>query len=167
MHAPQFVRSLHRYSDAVSNQRINSFEPKYLATKNSAEVSRERLRHLVEIKLPPPFFLHRGHRLRGDSTGHNQVEVAEIRIHIQSESMRSYGARNVHADRRDLRLRVCVVAGLRPAIEPEAPHHTSRFCPHAGKPGQPLSRNAEIATSADQHFFQPSNIINRAKRLAR
>jgi hypothetical protein len=72
----------------------------------------------------------------------------------------------VDSDGSDLGLRVCVVAGLRPAIGPEARHHTSRFCPHAGKPGQPLSRNAEIAASADQHFLQPSNLINRAKRLA-
>ena len=39
------------------------------------------------------------------------------------------------------------------------------FCPGAGKPGHAPSRNAKIGASTDQHFFQPSNIVNGSQRL--
>src|ERR1035438_8138253 len=99
----------------MPNQSIKRLDPKHLATKHAAEVSRHRLSYFVQVDIPSQFFLHRGHRPGRNSAGHDQVEVAEIRIHIQSETMRSNRARNVHADGGDLSLGACVVAGLRPA----------------------------------------------------
>src|ERR1039458_9086713 len=116
----------------MPNQSIKRLDPKHLATKHAAEVSRHRLSYFVQVDIPSQFFLHRGHRPSRNSAGHDQVEVAEIRIHIQSETMRSNRARNVHADGGDLCLGACVVAGLGPAlIGSKTPSPPVRFCPHS------------------------------------
>src|SRR6516165_6282479 len=51
------------------------------------------------------FFLHRGHRLVTDATRNEQIEVAEVGVHVQRESVRRNAARNVHADGGDLACR--------------------------------------------------------------
>jgi hypothetical protein len=85
--AAQLVWHFHRNADAVAQQRIDGFDPQNLACKHVAEVSRNRLRDLVQIDFATQFFLHGGHRLRRNSAGDDEVEAAEIRIHIQSEAM--------------------------------------------------------------------------------
>src|ERR1700723_3516840 len=100
------------------------------------------MRYLVNMKRRTQLFFHRRHRFRRDSAGHNQVEVAEIRIHIQSKSMRSDRARNVDANGGDF----CGALGVSPSAR------QSRYAP---------SRNTEIAARAKQHLFQPPNVVDR------
>src|SRR5208282_1098853 len=85
----QLLRSSHRNAHAIPQQRIKRLHPKHLAPERTAEVARYRLRHLVQVKFPPQFFLHRSHRLRSNSTRNDQIKTAEISIYIQSKAMRS------------------------------------------------------------------------------
>ncbi len=78
--------------------------------------------------------------------------------------MRSNRPRNVHPDGPNLSLAARVVAGLRPAIGPQARHHTVRFRPSPSQPRQAPSRNSEITASPNQHFLQPPNKVHGPKR---
>ena len=107
-------------------------------------------------------FPHRRHRLRGNSARHDQVEVAKVGIDIQSKSVRSHGAGNMHPDRRNLFFD-------NSAFDNGAFDNSGRrlrFGPNSRHPRHAPRRNAKISAGANQHFLQPSNIIDRAESLS-
>src|SRR5271166_4734722 len=65
----------------------------------------------------PEFSFHRCDRFRHDTARYNQIEKAEIRIHIKRESVRSNEARDVNPDGGNLRFVRFLI------------------CPDAGQPG--------------------------------
>ena len=140
---PALSSELRRYFRAIHR----SSRPRHLTREDAAKVSRYRLRHLIHIKFPSQFFLHGGHRLRRNSAGHDQIEVAEIRIHIQSEAMRRHRSGDMHTDGGDLGCRL-------------------RLSPNAREPGNAFGCDAEIAARANENLLEPPNIVDSTKRLA-
>ena len=77
---------------------VESFYPEHLAGEDHAEVAGDGFGDGVQVKLLAEFLLHRGYRLGGDAAGDDQVEIAEIGIHVEGEAVRSDEAGDVDAD---------------------------------------------------------------------
>ena len=58
--------------------------------------------YLLQRNFFPEFLSDRGHGLRGDAAGDDQIEVAEISVDVQGESVRRDGARDVNSESGDL-----------------------------------------------------------------
>jgi hypothetical protein len=125
---------------------------------------------ILEGDYPAQFFLHRGYELVGDATGNNQVEVAEIGIHVEREAMRGHAARNMHADGGDFGLLVFIgLTGLRSTgVDTRRPIGGVGigYSPCASEALDALGGNSKIGACADQNFFQPPHIFDCAQRFA-
>src|SRR6516225_636488 len=99
------------------------------------------------------FFLHRGHRLVTDATRNEQIEVAEVGVHVQRESVRRNAARNVHADGGDLALQVSTLSlQKREGQGWGTLAFRTRYRPRAGQTRHPAGGYTKIGAGADQHF---------------
>jgi hypothetical protein len=72
-----------------------------------------------------------------DPAGHNQIEVVQVGVHIQGESVHRDPARNTHTNRSQF-----FVAG-----------------PNSGQPIYSAGRDSEIAGSSDQYLFEITHIF--------
>jgi hypothetical protein len=127
---PEFGRRLQRHADGASQQSIERIHPEHLALKHNAKVARDGFGHGVEIEFAPEFALHRGHRLRGDPAGDDQVEVAEVGVYVEGEAVRGDEAGDVHADGGELGFCSGSARGGTDAfVRPSAPVSVVRLVP--------------------------------------
>src|ERR1019366_5487578 len=91
--------------------------------------------------------LHGGYWLVGEATRHDEREEIQVGAHVQSEAVGGDATRDVYAERRDLGLWLI----------------TQRVSPNPGESFDSLRGDAEIATSADEHLFQPPHEFHRPK----
>ncbi len=115
--------------------------------------------------------------------GNDQVEEAQVRVHVEREAVRSDGAGDVNADGCDLGLRgehggtdafvrlvFLRLVSVRPVLVRSADEGVrrsmSRVRPHARQSWHSLGRNREIGAGADQNFFEPSHEFDSAKTFS-
>ncbi len=84
--------------------------------------------------------------LSGDAAGHDEREEVEIGGDVQRKPVRRHRTRDVHADGGDFRFRL----------------FRHRVGPDAGQSLDALRADAEVATGADEHFFQAAHVLHRA-----
>src|SRR4029077_9597514 len=160
-----------RNADFLLKECIQCFEPQHLAVKGGTEVSRNGMRNVLERWRSTELLFHRCHRLVHNPAGNNQVEEAEINIHIQREAVRSHAARDVYSNRGNLSLLILIVqlipfrwTGEDARLSTDS--HRLGSGPHAREPGHPFSGNLEIGARPNQHFFEAPHILDYAQRLA-
>jgi len=90
--------SMTRTHTGPPEQGLERFDPEDLVLEDHSKIPRDGFGDGVEIKGASEFPLHRGYRLRGDAAGDDEVEVVEIGVDVERESVRGDGARNVNAD---------------------------------------------------------------------
>ena len=132
----------------MAEQGVDRFDPKDMTCKYGAEVPRERFGDRVQIKQMTQLLLHRRHRLRSDTTGNDQVEIIQVRVYVERESVRSDEAGDVDADGCEFSL--------------------GRFLirPNTGQSWTPFRRDREIGTGTDQDFFESANEFDSAESFA-
>ena len=89
---------LHRNADCAAEQSIESFDPEHLARKTMPKLREMDSATAFRSSCSAEFLLHRGDRLRRDAAGDDQVEVAEIGVHVEGEAVRGDEAGDVDAD---------------------------------------------------------------------
>ena len=94
----EFGWGLHRDADGAAQERVEGVDPEDLGLEDYAEVAGDGFGDGVEVEFSAEFFLHRGHRLGRDAAGDDQVEVAEIGVHVEGEAVRGDEAGDVDAD---------------------------------------------------------------------
>src|ERR1022692_167141 len=80
--------TLKRNSDRALEQNVKCIDPKHLARKHRADVARDGFGNCVQVEWLAEFLLHRSHRLRCDAAGDDQVEEAEVGVHVEGEAVR-------------------------------------------------------------------------------
>src|SRR5579864_5713006 len=98
MKLSEFGRWLYGNADGFSQERLQSFNPQNLALENSAEIARDRLGDLLDRNHVAKLTGYGRDRLINDSTRNNEVKIAEIRVYVQSETVRGHGTRDMDAD---------------------------------------------------------------------
>ena len=104
MKLSEFGRWLYGNADGFSQERLQSFNPQNLALENSAEIARDRLGDLLDRNQVAKLTGYGRDRLINDSTRNNEVKIAEIRVYVQSETVRGHGTRDMYSDGSDFRL---------------------------------------------------------------
>ena len=89
---------LHGDTHGTAEESVDRVDPKHLALENRAEVAADGFGYGGEVERLAEFSLHRGDRFRGDSTGDDEVEVAEVGVDVEGEAVRRDEARDVDAD---------------------------------------------------------------------
>src|SRR5262244_352135 len=112
--------------------------------------------NLLRIGAMIELVVHRGHRLGFNPARHDQMEIAEIGVDVQSEAVRGNSARDVNADGSDLRFS-CRASLDVPIL---------RFGPYPGETRDAVRRDPEIGAGTNQHVFQTSHELNGADRLS-
>ena len=97
MDLAKFVRRPCGNSELLSEQSIESLQPKDLTVKNATEVARDRMGHFVERYLIAQLLLDRCDGLAYEAARNDQIEETEIRIHIECESVRGDATRDVNS----------------------------------------------------------------------
>jgi len=92
MELSEFGRRFDGDTHAFSEERLQSFNPQNLTLENSAEIARDRLGDLLERNYVAKLAGYGRDRLINDSTRNNQIEITEIRVYVQSETVRGYSA---------------------------------------------------------------------------
>ena len=107
-----------------------------LATEDLPKMPRRYHGNLAEINFTPKNSRDRSHSLIRYSARNDHLEVAEISIHIQRESVACYPSRNSHSNRRDFFITY----------------------PNARKPYDAPAFNSVIRDRANQHFFEVAHV---------
>src|SRR5438132_8144916 len=137
---PQLCRRPHWNPYRFTKQRIQTFQPQNLSVKDHAEVAGNRTGHILQGNLFPEFFLYRGHRLRFDPARDDKIEVAEVSVHVESETVRGNATGNMNADGGDFScLLFCVGTGLCPVRAGRRPAPTRSIGPYSSKTRNPVS----------------------------
>src|SRR5207247_10947988 len=137
---PQLCLRPHWNPYRFTKQRIQIFQPQNLSVKDHAEVAGNRMSDILQGNLLPEFFLYRGHRLRFDPARDDKIEVAEVSVHVESETVRGDGTRDVHADGGNFGcLLFCVGTGLCPVRACRRPAPTRSSAPNPSETGSPYS----------------------------
>jgi hypothetical protein len=111
MELSEFGRWLYGNADGFSQERLQSFNPQNLTLENSAEIARDRLGNLLERNYVAKLAGYGRDRLINDSTRNNEVKIAEIRVYVQSETVRGHETRDMDADGCDFGLFFWLGAG--------------------------------------------------------
>ena len=98
MQVAEFGWALHRDTYGSAEEGVYRVDPQNLRLEDYAKVAGDGLGYEVEVLFAAQFFLHGGYGPGRDAAGDNQIEVAEIRVYVQSEAMRSHEAGDVDAD---------------------------------------------------------------------
>ena len=112
-------RKLHGYANRAAEEGIEGIHPENLALKDHSEIAGDGFGDGIQLEFSAQLFVHRRYRLRFDAAGNDQVEVAEIRVHVEGEAVRSDGAGDVDADGREFGLGVSWSALLRSFARPD------------------------------------------------
>ncbi len=93
-----------------------------------------------------------------DRAGHDPLERLEVVVDVHRQAVRGDAAAHVDADRADLPSLSPWDAGFSDgrALGPDLARLDGRIarCPHAGQPGEHLSRNVEIGKRADHRCLE-------------
>src|ERR1700722_15725026 len=132
------------------SQIIQRPDPYHLPPEDAAKVPCHRVCHLLERRrrLEIHLCFDAGDTAVADTTGHNQCEVVQICTYVEGKAVGGDSARHVHAYRGNLLLR------------DSAPGDG----PDAGSPRRALGEDAIIRAGANQHLFQPTQVLHDAQR---
>ena len=89
----------HRDADRSAEQGVKSVDPKDLRPEDDAKIARDRFSNRVEVEFAAELLLHGSNGLGGYAAGNDQVEEAEVGVHIEGEAVRGHEAGDVDADR--------------------------------------------------------------------
>lgn len=134
-------------ANVASKESIEGFEPEDLAAEDVAEIAGDGFGDAVEGDWCAEFLRHRGDGLGGEAAGDDELKVGEIRVDVEGEAVRRYGAGNVDADGGDL----------------------CRFCrggPDTSELGDTRGGDAEVGAGTDEGFFHFANELDRAEGFA-
>ena len=71
----------------VTEKGVDCVDPKDLRLEDCAEIARNRLGYGIKANFVAQFLLHRRDGLCGDAARDDQVEVAEIGVHVEREAV--------------------------------------------------------------------------------
>lgn len=147
MECAEFGGQLHRDAHRATEKGVESIHPEHLAGEYRAEGAGDRFGDRIQVECLAEFLLHGGDRFRCDTAGDDQVEVAEVCIYVQRETVGRDEVRDVDADGREFGL------------------GDSRFGPHSGQARHTLGRDGEVSAGSNQGFFKAADEIDRSQSL--
>src|ERR1700722_3247415 len=132
------------------SQIIQRLDPYHLPPEDAAKVPCHRVCHLLERRrrLEIHLCFDAGDTAVADTTGHNQCEVVQIGTYVEGKAVGGDSAAHVNPYRGNLLLR------------DSAPGDG----PDAGTPRRALGEDAIIRAGANQHLFQPTQVLHDAQR---
>ena len=155
----------------VSTQRIWLW-------KDDAEVAGDGFGDGVQVEWLAEFLLHRGDWLRRDAAGNDQVEVAEVGVHVEGEAVGGDEAGDVDADGGEFgfgcafvavrRIRSLDSAGrfFESALSARDDMVAFGIGPDSGQAGDALGGDGEVGAGADQDFFEAADEFDYAQGFA-
>src|ERR1035441_2655515 len=150
----EFCGAVHRDADCMTEEGVESLDPKHLTREHRAEVAGDGYGDGVQVERPAEFLLHRRDRLRGDAAGDDQIEEAEVGVYVEGEAVGCDEAGDVDAYGSDFGLGC--IAGLARFASLDSRGGCAHMCigsvgirPDARQSRDSLCGDCEIGARAD------------------
>jgi len=141
----EFCGWLHGDTDGAAEEGVEGIDPEDLGLEDCAEVAGDGFGDGVEIERAAEFPLHRGDGVRSDAAGDDEVEVAEVGVDVEGETVGGDEAGDVNADGGKLGI---------------------GFCPDAGEAVEAFGGDGEVGRGANEDFFEAADEVDDADVLA-